>query len=254
MRSLFIISIFLVFISDAKTCNEKISKIPVNECNAMILGDTVKIYEEPGKSLNRIEFYNIHTIAKIIEKTSQRIVLDSVVSICDKYGYFWYNIETPDGLTGWVYGKDIFEFSKNTESTPHYMLVGKQFSLNNKYFYFGIADDVSYPAVDSKGITGCENFSFPFFFTPDDAGIYPLKFDLDISNENEKMTSLSETDWLLLESSSNVIDNIEEIEVVNNEIFIVIKRQFPDEIVKLNFVAELKNNYIEIVSKRQTLD
>jgi hypothetical protein len=255
MKHLHLIFITLVFLYfQTKTCNQQQNLISANDCNAILVGDTVFVYSEPGESLNRIEIYDILTLVKINETTSQRIILDSARTNCDKFGYFWYKIQTVSGLTGWVYGKHIYKFITDAEGTSHYLLVGKQFYLNNKNFYFGIAKDVAFPSINDYGLTGCENFSFPFFFTPDDAKIYPVKYSLNVTTEYEKMSDLAGTDWMLLEYSEKVIDYIDEIEVVNNNIFIVIKRQFQDEKLILNLTAELKQDYIEITSKKVTYE
>lgn len=250
MNKLIINIIFsTLLISNFKNCSEKQVFIEIQDCNSIIVGDTVSVYDELGINANRTDYYNILTFAKISETTSQRIVLDNAETNCEKYGYFWYKIETKQGVKGWVYGKNIFKFVTDAESSPHYLLIGKKFFINDKYFYFGIADDVSFPTIISTEISGCVNYSFPFFYEPVENKIYPIKFDLEFDNEQEILATFASKNWLLIESSENVIDKIEDIEFGNDIFLFTIIRNFSYEIVTLKLTAELKDNYVETMKK-----
>ena len=255
MKNIIFVSLSIIlFISNFKNCNNEQQLISIKDCNALIVGDTVFVYNEPGISLNRTEYYNIMVFAEIKEKTSQRIVMENAKTTCDKLGYYWYKIETPQGISGWVYGKHIFKFITDMEGGPHYVLMGKKFYINSKDYYFGIARDVSYPVKDENGLSGCNDYFFPFFFTPDDDKIYPIKFNLELSNEKEKMPVLEDTEWLTLENSNNVIDVIEDIEIGNQVLLFLIHRKYSDETIYLNLTAEIKDNCVEIIKKKVTYE
>lgn len=252
-KFIFLVLLFIPFIN-IDSCSETEDFLSVKECNAIILGDSVSIYQEPGTDLNRIDFYDILTLAKISETTSQRILLDSAQTNCEKFGFFWYKIETIQGIKGWTYGKYIFEIITDAQGSSHFLLFGKKFIINNKDFYFGIAKDVSFPTINDDGLTGCEDLLFPFFFFADENKIIPIKFELETYNKFSELRTLTKNNWLILENSDKVIDKIEAVETVDNKIFITINRLFQNNQKLLNYEAEITDNYIEIVYQKTTYD
>ena len=223
----------------------------------IIVGKKVKVFENPdfkAKIKGNLETGKVISVNKIGKK---RIPIEEDPAWCDEHwGYPWVEIDTGDGLTGWVYGKYIYKILDNKlieDFDSPLSQLNIPFDFYGQGYYLGLAVDLSYPIKNGVGFTGCEDFYFPFFYQDEPTQIWPIYYDTKPVNDAGQvpLSHLPEGNiWIMIESE-NVFELIEEIlDVTRNSIVFKLKQEYNEGLASSNvevrfnrekFKASVKN-------------
>jgi hypothetical protein len=124
----------------------------------IVAGDDVRVRSTSSVQGTVVDSVNAGTVVRVISKTDKR---DKFLQ-GDEFGFFWYNVVLPNGKKGWIYGKFLYQMiGQNTVADPE--IFSKPQKIDEKDYYFGIAQEEAYPIADETGLTGSEIHLLPFF-------------------------------------------------------------------------------------------
>lgn len=221
----------------------------INGYNAIIVGENVRLRSEPNLQCQIVGGLNSGLLVDIIDETNKRVSIGKSGNTCAEYGYKWYKVETSTNLTGWVFGKFIYEIivfdGEDYENGWVDELVDESFTIAGKEFFYSYAMDVSYPPDDSLGLTGCDDLTFPVLYEDGKKVAYPIKYNGTDDGWAANLWSTADKGWLTLMSGEGGSDNITEITESNGKIIVKVDRGFQDggAIVKLELT--FKGSYFD---------
>lgn len=221
----------------------------INGYDAIIVGENVRLRAEPNLKCAIVGGLNTGLLVEILDETSKREVIGTSGNSCASYGYKWYKIRTSTNITGWVFGKFIFEVVQYTDEQINKgwidELVDSKYTISGKNLHYSYAYDVSYPPDDSMGLTGCDDLTLPIFYSEGQKVAYPLRYMGTDNGWPAQLWTTGDKDWLVLMSGEGGSDNITEISESGNHLHIKIDRGFQDGGASVNLELRFKGTYFE---------
>lgn len=123
---------------------------PPSRFEGVIIGQGVRARSGPNSSAEVVHPLNTGTKVRSIGASEQRDKLTSG-SICDDFGYYWYNLEVAEGQPVWVFGKFVYaidDIAPKVYQTP--------VTFNDASYQWVRALENSYGPADQSGLTGCD--------------------------------------------------------------------------------------------------
>lgn len=149
--------------------------------DAVTVGNGTKLYSDASFESNVVRKCKTGELLKILSQTDKR-EKDNTGTQCGEYGYFWYKIKDSNSAEAWVYGKNLFKIYQNTSNDVY----NKDYRVEDNFYKFGYASDLSYGPTDDYGLTGCAVFYLPFFYNEGGKTIMPVHYEKD-KFESERM-------------------------------------------------------------------
>jgi hypothetical protein len=219
--------------------------------DAVIVGENVRMRSSSDINGKIISTLNTGVVVKILQQTNVRDIIKIGNDMCDDWGYYWYEVQTPSSQTGWVYGAFIYSIV-NEPAYDTKPLINKAYKINGKSFYLSLAKINSYGIADENGLTGCDEPSIPFFYTKNESKMYPIQFVSKNDDNSGSLLVTKDKKWLLMYSGEGGSDAISEIVVENNTILMTIKRSFQDGGAVAKLILNFKGTYFEAVEDSYT--
>lgn len=220
-------------INNADTVIAPTRDLVFQDCNAIIVGEGVRLREAPNTNSEIIDNLSTGDLLKVV-RTSDKKVLLQQDNRCNPYGFYWYEVITADRQRGWVYGEFVYQIvvkrrnskvlHKNAER-----LLGKNISYNNKKHYFGFARSGIRTVKDEIDTSFCVDFLFPFFYNDNDNRVKPLKYIDNDLNDHAKLFNTKMKNYLRFVQAPSIIDIIDDFRIKTNYIELSVRRNIENQ-------------------------
>lgn len=211
-------------------------KLVFQDCNAIVVGEGVRLRSAPDVKAEVVEKLNTGTLLKIIKRGDKKVHLGQL-NVCDADGFYWFEVMESGGKRGWIYGEFLYELvirGRNDdilEETDH-KLMGKTFRFNDKIYRVGYANAVRTGIVEQVGAandTICIEYLMPFLYQESEGQVYPLKFSPNKRNRFP-MTSLTrDMAYFQLSIGGRFDDYLDAFRMAENELQLTIARDMEEE-------------------------
>lgn len=218
--------------SDTKT-SEILNFKRVNYKNeAIILTDTIQIYDTTKKIINQITniYGEVVTIDSISEK---KFNLQDTKERCDLHNFVWVK---SNKFSGWIFGDYIFE-KENRNRNINYIVGSLEFKfIPTKNFNVGVYDE------EMEELSFCKNNQSPIlFYNGRDKKYQYIKI-----NDNQKIYT---DKYLTLDSHDGWYDEIKSIGYKDNILSLLIKREYQEgnATIELEIYLDTKQSIARVI-------
>ncbi|HRZ42003.1 MAG TPA: SH3 domain-containing protein [Bacteroidales bacterium] len=177
--------------ADSALVNRKLGYM---DCNAMIVGEGVRLRATPDTRGEVIEKLNTGVLLKIIRNGEKKVLMGDP-DPCNTDGFYWYEVMEPGGKRGWIYGAFMYPLvipGRNDENLqePLRKLMAAQFPFKNGTYRIGLARSGYRSYVSPAGDSLCVDYILPFFWLPDQGTGFPLRY-VKSAKKNIRMLDLT---------------------------------------------------------------
>ncbi len=163
--------------SDTSLTNRKLGFM---DCNAVIVGEGVRLRATPETKGEVLEKLNTGTLLKIIRAGDKKVLMGNPDQ-CNSDGFFWYEVMESGGKRGWVFGEFIYPLvisGRNDDDLDSNLrkLMVRSFMFGEKWYQVGIARSGYRSFVTPGNDSLCVEYLMPFFWQKDQGTILPVKY------------------------------------------------------------------------------
>jgi hypothetical protein len=168
--------------------NDSARRLVYQDCNAIVVGEGVRLRAQPDTKGEVIEKLNTGTLLKIIRSGDKKVIMGKSDQ-CNPDGFYWYEVLESGGKRGWIYGEFIYRLiikGRNDENLDDLQtkLFSRQYMYKTQWYGLGYAVATRPVKYDQEEDTVCVDYVMPFLFADKEGVVYPFKF---IPNKKNKI-------------------------------------------------------------------
>ncbi len=203
--------------------------------DAIIVGEGVRLRGKPDVAAPVIEKLHTGKLLRIIGRSDRKQTLGRL-SLCDPAGYYWKEVVTSDGQTGWVYGEFVYELlhpGKMAEIMQYMSeglaprFINRQYTYHNNGYRTGLAR--AKRTVVQKGLHGsydtlCITFLFPYFYHDHEGEVYPWQFVANPRNPLAMIGLATDKGYLQWATNGLYRDQPDAFQMLDSELQLTVAR------------------------------
>jgi hypothetical protein len=167
-------------LAGAALAHDSARRLVYQDCNAIVVGEGVRLRSEPDTKADVVEKLNTGTLLKIIRSGDKKVVMGKGDQ-CNPDGFFWYEVIESGGKKGWIYGEFIYRLiikGRNDENLDDLQakLFSRQYMFREQWYGLGYAVATRPAKYDEEEDTVCVDYVIPFFYNEKEGVVYPFKF------------------------------------------------------------------------------
>lgn len=204
-------------------------KLVFLDCNAMVVGEGVRMRETPDTRAEVVEKLNTGVLLKII-RTGDKKVLMGNPERCNPDGHFWYEVMESGGKKGWIYGEFLYPLiikGRNDQELHAGLqsMTSRKYMFGEQWYQIGFAASGYRQFITPVNDTLCVDYIMPFLYADNEGVTYPLRFLPNKKNRIHMEDLTKDMGYLRFTNGGRFDDKVSAFRMLEDELQITIERE-----------------------------